>query len=80
MDETVERVGLEIIRGSATLEELAAVVGVLATRAEPAGEARTATGYAAWRRTRLATLRGRATREVPAGPAGDRSAATPPGR
>jgi acyl-CoA carboxylase epsilon subunit-like protein len=50
--------GLEVVRGGAAPEELAAVLTVLAARAEMAaaeGRARSA-GYDAWRATRLAAL------------------------
>jgi hypothetical protein len=48
--------GVEVVRGGAAPEELAAVVAVLVALGEPGGEADPLTGYAAWRRTRLEAL------------------------
>ena len=54
--------GLEIVRGGAAPEELAAVLAVLAAKAEPAATA--PDGYATWRAGRLAALRRTAERPV----------------
>jgi hypothetical protein len=56
--------GLEVARGDATPEEVAAVFGALAARGPARGGSvldasdggGTADGYAAWRRTRLAAV------------------------
>jgi Acyl-CoA carboxylase epsilon subunit len=50
----VDLAGLEIVRGGAAPEELAAVLAVIATRAERAGPDRD--GYQAWRAQRLAAV------------------------
>ena len=47
---------VELVRGGASPEEMAAVVAVIASLAERRTES-TADGYAAWRRQRLAALR-----------------------
>jgi hypothetical protein len=48
--------GVEVVRGGAGAEEVAAVVAVLSALGERDREAAEPTGYAAWRRTRLAVL------------------------
>jgi hypothetical protein len=49
--------GVEVVRGGAAPEELAAVVVVLVALGESSsGAADPVTGYAAWRRTRLDAL------------------------
>ena len=47
--------GFEVVRGGAAPEELAAVLAVIAARAEQAE--RPVAGYAAWRARRLAAIR-----------------------
>jgi Acyl-CoA carboxylase epsilon subunit len=54
--------GIEVVRGGAAPEELAAVLAVLAAKAEPPTTA--PDGYAAWRARRLAALRCTAERPV----------------
>jgi hypothetical protein len=49
---------VELARGGASPEEMAAVVAVIASLAERRADTRV-DGYAAWRRRRLAALRGR---------------------
>lgn len=52
--------GIEVVRGGAAPEELAAVVAVLTARAEQAASASASagpSGYAAWRARRMAALR-----------------------
>jgi hypothetical protein len=48
--------GVEVARGGAAPEELAAVVAVLVALGDSGGEDEPLTGYAAWRRTRLEAL------------------------
>jgi len=48
--------GVEVVRGGAAPEELAAVVAVLVALSDSRPEGEPLTGYAAWRRTRLAAL------------------------
>jgi Acyl-CoA carboxylase epsilon subunit len=48
--------GVEVVRGGAAPEELAAVVAVLLALGESGDEEEQVTGYAAWRRTRLAAI------------------------
>ena len=48
--------GVELVRGGAAPEELAAVMAVLAVIGDAERAPVETTGYAAWRRTRLAVL------------------------
>jgi hypothetical protein len=51
---------LDVVRGGAAAEDVAAIVAVLAALGETSGSPDEPTGYAAWRRRRLAALaRGR---------------------
>jgi hypothetical protein len=55
-DGVLDLAGIEVVRGGAGPEELAAVVAILAARAEQAAHA-APSGYAAWRAGRLAAVR-----------------------
>jgi hypothetical protein len=48
--------GVEVMRGGAGAEEVAAVVAVLSALGDRDRESAEPTGYAAWRRARLAAL------------------------
>jgi Acyl-CoA carboxylase epsilon subunit len=48
--------GVEVVRGGAGAEEVAAVVAVLSALGERDRESAEPTGYAAWRRARLAAV------------------------